>query len=377
MNDKKFSKLDDLLENKIETVSDEALKSDGKISSEKVENLRRLLEIMEVAGVAQKVQTRRLILASILLGTLVTVSILLFGRVSETEIELDISVSQLAFESAEHQPLTQLMDVTVLGASGLQEIRLPHSETELSTNVSNDEHGDAAVKISVVRANGQKGVATLEPIIMSPETRMQLQKSSSHYRFSMEHLEYPLRLAINGPIIISLPQTPAEQLNLKSPKSVVLSPNIENTDLQLTVANSSDIALSPLLSVSEIDLTHITVLEKSGGTIVRQLSTILSGTLYFESLINIKRELRPGELLRFNIIYGEIRTLAIREDAMVMKFHGVVSKMRLGSFDRGTNLMPSYLEWLKAQHGLSLLWGTALYLSGLLIGALKLLRIRI
>jgi hypothetical protein len=33
--------------------------------------------------------------------------------------------------------------------------------------------------------------------------------------------------------------------------------------------------------------------------------------------------------------------------------------------------MPTYLEWLKARHGLSLFWGTSLYLFGLAAAALR------
>jgi hypothetical protein len=33
--------------------------------------------------------------------------------------------------------------------------------------------------------------------------------------------------------------------------------------------------------------------------------------------------------------------------------------------------MPTYLEWLRARHGLSLLWGTTLYLFGVIVGALR------
>jgi hypothetical protein len=33
--------------------------------------------------------------------------------------------------------------------------------------------------------------------------------------------------------------------------------------------------------------------------------------------------------------------------------------------------MPTWLEWLRARHGLSLLWGTALYLFGLAVGVLR------
>jgi hypothetical protein len=41
--------------------------------------------------------------------------------------------------------------------------------------------------------------------------------------------------------------------------------------------------------------------------------------------------------------------------------------MVTGSLDNPQNLMPTWLEWLKAQHGLSLLWGSTFYLVGVLL----------
>ena len=45
--------------------------------------------------------------------------------------------------------------------------------------------------------------------------------------------------------------------------------------------------------------------------------------------------------------------------------------MTSGSGDTRRSLMPTYLEWLQARHGLSLLWGTTLYVFGLVVAALR------
>jgi hypothetical protein len=49
--------------------------------------------------------------------------------------------------------------------------------------------------------------------------------------------------------------------------------------------------------------------------------------------------------------------------------------METGSEDSPRSLMPTWLEWLKARHGLSLLWGTTLYLFGLVLGVARWIRI--
>ncbi len=48
-----------------------------------------------------------------------------------------------------------------------------------------------------------------------------------------------------------------------------------------------------------------------------------------------------------------------------MTFHGRVKGMKIGSDANPRSLMPTLLDWLRAQHGLSLLWGTTVYLFGI------------
>lgn len=106
-------------------------------------------------------------------------------------------------------------------------------------------------------------------------------------------------------------------------------------------------------------------------TIVKRLSTILSGTLYFEALGGKKQVLRSGQELRFDYSAGEIRTITLEDGSIHLAFHGNVRGMSTGSSNNRISLMPTYLEWLSARHGLSLLWGTTLYLFGLLYGVWK------
>jgi hypothetical protein len=57
----------------------------------------------------------------------------------------------------------------------------------------------------------------------------------------------------------------------------------------------------------------------------------------------------------------------LHEDHIALRFYGQVSDLRIHWGEETINLMPTYLEWLRTQHGLYLLWGSALYLFGLLI----------
>ena len=87
----------------------------------------------------------------------------------------------------------------------------------------------------------------------------------------------------------------------------------------------------------------------------------MSGSTYFEAL-GTETAMRPAEELLVGSAVGEIRTLALEDNDIAVKFHGRVSGLSTGFEETVRNIMPTRLEWLRAAHGLPLLWGTAVYL---------------
>ena len=60
----------------------------------------------------------------------------------------------------------------------------------------------------------------------------------------------------------------------------------------------------------------------------------------------------------------------VADDGVRLRFHGRVRGLSSGSSEIKRSLMPTVLDWLRAQHGLSLLWGTTAYVVGLFITVL-------
>jgi hypothetical protein len=129
--------------------------------------------------------------------------------------------------------------------------------------------------------------------------------------------------------------------------------------------------LAPQLSVRGLSFARVDQFIGAGRSLVRRVSTILSGTLFLESLDGEKRQLRPGEELEFWESSGEIRMLRLEDNQIAVRYHGRVRGMTTGSGEGLHSLMPTYLEWMRARHGLSLFWGATLYLSGLIAGVLR------
>ena len=90
----------------------------------------------------------------------------------------------------------------------------------------------------------------------------------------------------------------------------------------------------------------------------RRVSTVLGGRLYFVSLGDQYRDLRRGEWLEFQAVKGEILALHLGNDDITMRFQGRVRGMSTGTGQHQRSLMPSLLAWLRARHGLAMLWAT-------------------
>ena len=133
--------------------------------------------------------------------------------------------------------------------------------------------------------------------------------------------------------------------------------------------------LSPIpLSIQDLSLLRIDDRRGPDGLPVRRVSTILSGTIYFEELNGQQLKLRPGEVIQLEGSTGEIASLVLKDNNIAIQFQGRVRGFTAGPSESRHSLMPTWLEWLKARQGSTLLWGTAIYLFGLVASVLRWLR---
>jgi len=164
-------------------------------------------------------------------------------------------------------------------------------------------------------------------------------------------------------------------MDFKVGRPVDLVGGESEASLSLTFSDTTQSGLSQQIGVDQLSFVHIDVLTAAAKTEVRHLSTILSGTLYMESLNGEKRELRSGEPLEFERADGEIRALRLGKDQMSLRFHGTVANIWAGAGESRRSLMPTQLEWLRAQHGVGLLWGGSVYVFGIAAGLLRWMKI--
>ena len=366
----------DLLIRQAKAMRDEVIQSGGQVSAEKLATLQRLARLAELCNAAPPLPRKRWPVAAALGLTLVLVSILLFVRVPVTEIELDLALSEVSFVLSSPQKFSDAMALSALGVSGLREIQLPIDARRDATRRGGPDGPEVAVLLSVGSSGKRHGTITLAPLILPAGTQVWVRRTgvSHQYRVSLKSPQgskLALGADVNGPVRVGPAGAPADEHDFASPRAVVLQPGSDEVDLDLTFPGGAKAAFSANIPVRQLSLFRVDEVRDLTQTLVRRTSTILSGALYFESLNGQELKVRPGMGIQLARADGEIRTLELGDNDLTVKFHGIVRGINAGSGETHRNLMPTCLDWLTARHGLSLLWGTALYLFGLLVSALR------
>jgi hypothetical protein len=372
------NQLRELLDAKAKALQDEAIRSGGSIPAEELEALRRISSLVEISDAARPAPPRRhWPLIALFATTLIIASVLLFVRRESTEIELNLHLDQMGFVLPERQVLSEQLRLSALGVSGLREIQLPRSRGSDAMTLASGREFESSADLAVASENQIRGEISLPELILPAQTRVLFTKTESagQYRCTLEGAGLNLSADVNGPVRVMLAGESERQLMFLSPKPVVFEPQSQQVNLDLTFLTLPQ-KISPMPRGIR-DLSFLRIEDRRGleGLPVRRVSTILSGSVYFEELNGQELKLRPSDAIQFEDSQGEIESLELKEDGIVLQYRGRVRGMRTGSFEVGRSLMPTWLEWLKARRGLYLLWGTAIYLFGLVAGVLRWLKV--
>jgi len=357
-----------LLASQMHEATADALRTQGEVSSERLDSLGRLARLVEMVDATSPAFHTRWSVRLVALVTLVLASLLLFARVPSTQIALELKVSELSFVVPTAQPITEELAVTTLGVAGLRSVVVPGAS-------GGPGRTDNATDLYLTTASSAgRGTASLSPITLQAGSRVTLRKldGRNHYQLAVLGAGSELGVSVNGPVRIVVPREVNEVRTFSFPRRIGVEPDARQVAFEIVTADTAD-APSALLSPLPVDslfLFRVDRFDLAAQTLVREVSTIDSGVVYFESIDGSARPLRAGEGLHFTASRGEISGWRVADDGLLVRFEGRVRGMSAGSGGIRRSLMPTVLDWLRAQHGLSLLWGSTAYVVGLFITVL-------
>jgi|SRR5579871_1153329 len=331
----------------------------GEVPAEQVESIARLKELIEISRfLAPKPRHRRWPVVGTLLLALVLASFLFFDRMRTADVEMDVKASEVAFQLSRPYKLWDRLSVSAAGVSGVKEIELaaPANETGGSSS-------DTQFKVQTESKGRQQGFANLEPLELPARVIVRLQKTSvpHQYRLSFQSKGIEIRVDTSGPAAILRPGAPPAHFDSAIPQSVGSLSGPDAVDLDFTPTQTITGVFFQEVPIERLFVSRVEQYADNDQTMVRRVSTVLSGSTYFEAL-GTETVMRPAEELLIGSAVGEIRTLSLEDKDIVLKFHGKVMGLTTGYEGTARNIMPTRLEWLRAEHGLPLLWGAAVYL---------------
>ena len=359
--DESRNAVDAELTKQVKALAEEVRTRGGTVPSDSLANVQRLAELAKLQRDLEPVRhVNRWAGSAMFAVTIALVSVLLLAHVRESEIELDLVVSELRFQVDSRQQLTDTLQVAALGASGLSQVALPGLDESGTIPAS-------SVRLSAADCGAAAGTISLEPIVAAAHSEMTLRLGDvpGELRLSMSHLDELLRADVSGTIRAAVPRFAQKVITAATPQPIVLTPGSAQVDLDLAPLNSGPGLFAPGLDVTELGLMRIDEVTGGDRTAVRAVSTVQSGSVYLEELGGRELRLRAHEGLRFGLARGEIRSIGVKDGALALNFHGRVRGMASGPLDHPRNLMPRWLDWLRENQPLSLLWGSAVYLFGL------------
>ena len=347
----------------------------GEVSEEEIDALDRLSRLVELEEARRPTWRTRAPVIAVTIATLILLSVLFFARVSSTEIELDVEATRVSFVLPSRQTVTDMLPLSRLGVGRLREAVIPRARDRDSEVLRSDE-GEVAVQVEPAAAGDRRGTVTLAGLVLPPATAVSLTHAGvpRQYRVEITAAAPDLHVALSGPTDLRATGAGRRTIDFDVPGDLTLRSGKNGLFFDLSLQEGPSGALARQLAAQNISLQDVDETVDGNRTIIRRVSAIVSGTLYLEALDSKERKLRAGELLQFARSEGELRSVRLDDDHIVLNFQGTVQGMTVGRGVNQISLMPTWLEWLQARHGVSLFWGSALYLCGLATAVFKWLR---
>ena len=331
----------------------------------------------------QVLRRRRWLLSWVIAGTLAILTLLLFARVPATEVELELVASEIEFTVPTRQVVIDGMPLVTLGIAGIARIEAPTDDRErpLVADLAGDPP-DAVRFVAgpgATNGSGAAGSVTLAELVVPANTTLRLgvEDTGVSHRVGLRGAGVFVPVTLQGSVSVGTSQSPADERTYASPRLVSMFAAGDEIVMDLGLPDTGRDAFAPVIDVNRLSASRINQHVDATGSVVRRVSTIRSGTVYLTSLDDRERKLRTGEVLVLSGVHGEIASLNFTDAGVAVHFRGRVRGMTVGWGEHPRSLMPTWLEWFLAQHGLTLFWGSAIYFLGVMTTLMRLWGVKV
>jgi hypothetical protein len=333
-----------------------------------LERLARLLAVDE----GLRARSRWVVIAAVA-AAVVVFMVLLALPLRTTEVDLELVAEEASFVVPERHVVIAATGVSALGVSGLRRFELPADPPRPALVLTAPAETDIAVRLSPDRSGGGVGAVDLGAVAVAATTRVWVRPGAGPRRHHL-WLEPPpeaLHADVQGRILLEAQGRPAERITVATAQQVRLEPGGRTVDLDLTLRDGTALVFLGRLPATDLAFSRVEEFEEPATTMVRRVSTVVSGRVAFADAPPREHRLHTGETLRLDGARGVIRALSVAEDGVHLEFHGRVHAVTTGWGDFERNITPTWVQYLQANQALSLLWGAVVSASALIVSLLR------
>jgi hypothetical protein len=353
-----LAKLKALLRQRAAQTAESAVRN-GTASHEETQALQDLVTLCSVLEATGEKHKLRVAPAIMFLLAMVCASMLLFFRVRSSEVELKVSATSTTFQLAEARQL-------VMNEPSLREIRIGRIHEISAIPCSGVETHRRIRSLAVAVEPGRDaGAITLGAIEGSAGLGLTLRATEAPAVWDMEFNDVPvtLSLRLEGAVRIENQLCHFEGL---VPMVVTIAMEKTGARLNFELVRPGDRLFPVLLPVKALSFRESELLRIGGKQTHAERSTLMGGSsLFYEDLSGKEEKLREGERLDVNVEHGWLQLPQKSGSVLDSRFRGSLTLLVSGPPDAPRDLKPSWLDYVRAQHGLELMWGTAISLFGL------------
>ncbi len=352
-----------LLKAKLAALRVHALENDATVQPEGVRQIRDLNILLKIQDSLQpSAPPKRWPIALVFFYTFLVISVLFFSHVRHTRIDFDVTATEITFTL---DAASRLSPPVVLNRASIQGVtldpqdgwRCPEPSTVRSFTFEAIGKPSQAEDISVDVLTLPKGTTVT---ISHPDASLK-----EDWKIELPKGDQDLLVSFTAQGVARLQSGACSSTHkVAAFDQLTFHPVAQVLNLSfLPLAEGTPRSMN--LPVSAVSLSRVITASTSDGPSPIRLSTILTGTIFFDSIGGRERKLREGERIELTDFRGFLHTLDANKDRIHTRLTGDVADLTSGESD--STLKPTCFEYIMTNHSLPSFWGAIIYCFGLFL----------
>jgi hypothetical protein len=362
-------KLEELLDEKLNSFSQKISVGEFDPATEDFTRIEQLAKVLTLLGERGRAG-QNLFPPLALIASLLVAAVLVFVRVGAVDASFDLVASAVRFETSESGPLIGLTRCEELGVSGAA-IVFPRTYLVALSQTPGPNPSTDHIFLKTESPDSADDI-TLAHIKLLADTGVSIASTYRKFGYRFSFTTDDRRAAgltveanVKGRLGVALP-SPAAPAVIdfgSAPKQFKFEGGTEPLEISLILRVPLSVEFYSQ-NIKKIDFQDHEVFPGMQSSRVVSRSTLVSGTVYFDSLGGQKVDLRPGELIIFDAKNCRLDSLKLGDESISMRIHGTVEGLQRGDAANRISMMPTLLQWLVARQPVALGWGAVLWFFG-------------